>query len=714
MNLGEDDPDRALSQLFYRTAFRVHPVRHPIIGYPEVFDRLTQADIVKYYKTHYTPENTVLAIAGDVNAAQVFEMVTQKLGEWPRRTPNTPTLPTEPKQTSPRRAVIEKDTNQSYMQMGWHTIPLQHPDLYALDVLAQVLGGGDSARLVRELREKQNLVSGVSAYSSTPNYDAGIFAVRATLQPGKERAVENAVWAEIGKIWRNGVTVAELDRAKKQIETSFIFNNSSVEDQAEQMAYDELNTGDPSYSRRYVARIKAVTPAQVQAMANKYLTRDGVTSAFVVPRRAAAAATTRATTKARAATAAPTMFRLPNGMRVIVRENHSAPTVSIVAMGAGGARIEPAGKAGVSNLFSQLLTRGTARRNAEQIADLVDNMGGSLEPFSGYNAWGLQSQWLARDWRRGLSLVGESILAPTFPETELARVKAQTIARIRKQNDDPMSAASLLLRKTFFGNHAYGRPALGTAETVAKITREDLQAYWDKTVLPSSLVLSIYGDVKTEDVKNAVADLYKRFQRPGKIALTPKPSTPLGKFTEVHQAKPGAAQTVLYYGFPGVNVRSEDRYAIEVLDAALSGANLPGGRLHAKLRDNQLVYVVHAYNSPGVDPGMFVVYAATTPANRDRVKNIITEELAKAREAVFSPQELERAKTMVISSNAIESQTNGAQASQAASDELFGLGYRNSTSLEARINAVTLDDVRRAAQKYLRPEAAALAVIGPQ
>ena len=715
MNMGQDDPDRALSELFYRTAFRVHPVRYPIIGHREVFDRLTQKDILEYYRTHYTPENTVISIAGDVDAKRVFDLVTTKLNDWPRRTPATPNLPQEPRQTSPRRAQIEKDINQSYLQMGWHTIPLQHPDLYALDVLAQIMGGGESSRLVRSLREKQNLVTGISAYSSTPNYDAGVFAVRATMAPGNERKVENAIWTEIGKIWRNGVAPAELARAQKQIETAFVFNNTSVEDQAEQNAYDELNTGDPSYSRRYVARIKAVTASQVQQMAKNYLQRDGATSALVVPRRVAAnTVEKRVSALKTAAVAAPTLIRLPNGMRLIVRENHATPTVSIVAMGAGGARLEPAAKAGISAIFAEMLTRGTKKRSAEEIASLVDDLGGNMEPFAGYNAWGIQSQWLSRDWRRGLSLVSESVLSPTFPSTELARVKSQQIARIREQQDDPMGAASLLLRRTFFGKHPYGRAALGTQLTVPKIESNDLQDLWDRFVLPSSMVLSIYGDVNTAEVQRAAADMFRGFNRAGKVSIASVAAPAISQYTEVSKAKTGAAQTVLFYGFPGIDVRNEDRYAIDVLDAALSGANLPGGRLHARLRDNQLVYVVHAFDQPGVDPGMFVIYAATTGANRDKVKTIIAEELAKARDADFSPEEIERAKTMIISSEAIESQTNGAQASQAASDELFGLGFRNSANLERRINAVSTSDVRAAAQKYLRPEASVLAIIEPE
>jgi zinc protease len=712
MNLGEDDPDRVLSQLFYRTAFRTHPVRYPIIGYREMFDKLTQTDIVNYYKAHYTPENTVVAVAGDIDANRVFAAIERQLGKWERRSSATPTLPTEPDQPSPRRAVVEKDVNLSYLQVGWHTIPLQHPDLYALDVLAQIMGGGESSRLVRELREKQDLVTGISAYSATPNYNAGVFAIRATMPPGNERKVDNAIWAEVGKVWRDGVTQAELDRAKKQIETNFIFNSASVEDQAEQMAYDELGTGDPSYSLRYVSRIKAVTAQQVQAMANKYLTREGITTALVVPRRTPAVAP--ASAAAKQAVSEPKIVKLPNGMRLIIRENHSTPTVSVVAMGAGGVRLEPRGKAGVANLFAELLTRGTQKRNAETIASLVDDMGASMDSFSGYNAWGVQSQWLARDWRRGLSLVAESMLTPIFPEDELARVKNQTAARIKAQNDDPLSAASLLLRRTYFGNHPYGRPALGTLESLKDITRDDLQSYWNRVALPGSIVLSIYGDVNAEEVQKAAAVLFNDFKRPGQIAMAPVPAPSLSRFTSATESRPGLAQTVLFWGFPSINVRGEDRYALEVLDAALSGTNLPGGRLHARLRDNQLVYAVHAFNQPGVDPGMFVIYAATTRENRDRVRDIVNEEVQRARDADFSAEELARAKTMAIASDAIESQTNQAQASQAASDELFGLGFGNSEAYESRINSITLQDVRRVAQKYLRPEASALAIVEPK
>ena len=305
MNIGEDDPGTQLGQLFNATAFKIHPARFPIIGTPAQFDALTRDDILSYYKSHYTPENTILSVAGDVSTAQILEAAQKELGDWPRATTQTPVLPTEPAQDGPRRAVLSKDVNQVSLMMGWRSIPLQNPDLYALDTLAQILGGGDSSRLVRVLRDQKNLVNGISCYSSTPNYDAGIFAVTASFDPGNQAKVENEVLRQIADLKQNGVTAGELARAKRQVRASFIFSKESVEDQAEGAAYDEMGTGDPNYSRLYVSNIEKVTGEQVVAAANKYLVREGLTIAAVVPKAGASADAPKPADDAKIAPAAP-------------------------------------------------------------------------------------------------------------------------------------------------------------------------------------------------------------------------------------------------------------------------------------------------------------------------------------------------------------------------------------------------------------------------
>ena len=713
MNLGEDNPQRALSELFNETAFRAQPVRYPIIGFPAQFDALSRQDVTDYYKTHYTPENTIVSVAGDVDAKQIFETIEREFGSWPRGTAQTPVIASEPLQNAPRQAKKQMAVNLTYLQMGWHTIPLQHPDLYALDTLAQILGGGDSSRLQRELLQRQNLVNGIGAFSSTPNYDAGIFGVTATMPPENLARVETAIKQQVALIKINGVTPAELERAKRQIKTNFVFGAMGVENQAEQAAYDELGTGDPNYSKRYVERIQAVTGAQVKAMALKYLKNDGLTTAVVEP-QSAPDPTAIAAKKADVAVAAPSLTVLPNGVRLIVRPNAATPTVSMVAMGLGGVRLEPQNKAGVANLTAEMLTRGTARRDAEQISELVDDLGGSLQGFSGYNAWGISGQFLKDDWKRGMNLMAESILTPTFPADEFSKLKSQTASALGAQDDDPLNAAALLSRQLYFGNHPYSRSTLGTPDALKTLTRADVADFWTRELQPKNTVIAVYGDINPAQVKALTTYLLGKFTAKAAPLPAPAPPSEPAQFTERTETKAGITQTALWYGFPAIDVQNPDRYAIDVLDAALSGANLPGGRLHARLRDAELVYVVHAYDNPGLDPGMFVIYAATTKENQPKARAIIDQEIQKVRDKPISPAELERAKSMMISAHAIDDQTNAQQAQSAAADELYGLGFRGDEDYAAKINAVTLDDVQKAAQKYLVPGHSALAIVGPQ
>jgi zinc protease len=347
------------------------------------------------------------------------------------------------------------------------------------------------------------------------------------------------------------------------------------------------------------------------------------------------------------------------------------------------------------------LTRGTTRRNADQLAQLIDDLGGSLDGFSGYNSWGLTSQWLSRDWRSGLSLVQESLLTPTFAADQLTVAKTRQIAQIRQQSDDPMSVASLALRREVYGEHPLGRSSVGNEASVQNISRADIANFYNAALQPSGLVISIFGDVNTSEVRRAVEYSFGKFAAKTSALKAPAAPPVLAQKQEKTIEKDGIAQVVQWYGFPSIDVKGEDRYAIDVLDAAMSGSNLPGGRLHARLRDNQLVYVVHAFDQIGLDKGMFVIYAATTTPNSEKVKGIIREELDKVAESGISPQELERAKTMMISSEAIESQGNLSQAQRAASDELFGLGFRNNEEFESRINAITQADVQRVARQYL-------------
>jgi len=505
------------------------------------------------------------------------------------------------------------------------------------------------------------------------------------------------------------ISAAELSRAKTSIKSNYLFGKQGVENEAEGAAFDEMGTGNPDYSASYVERIGEVTVAQVQAAAQKYLRPEGVTTAVVYPPLAALQSATEATSKS----FAPVLTTLPNGVRLIVRRTDSAPTVSITVMGLGGVRLESAKEAGVASVAAQLLTRGTKDLSADEITSAVADLGASMDGFSGYNAWGVSSRWLAPDWKRGLQLVSQSVLTPTFPNAEVKNIKAQTLAAIQTQDDDPMSAASRLLRQIYFGAHPYGRSQNGTAQSVSALSRADLLSYWNAVLQPKTTVVSVVGDIDPEQVRLDAGELFGSFRATQIPFAAPAPVIALPAFATRTVARKGVTQSAMFYGFPGITVSDPDRYALDVLDAALSGASLPGGRIFGRLRDEQLVYDANAYDSPGIESGMFVVYAASTPANRPRTKVIIEEELARARATGFTPEELARAKTMCVASRAIDLQTPEQQARAYASDELLGLGFRDGDSYETRINAISNEQVRAVAQKYLDEKHAALAIVEP-
>ncbi len=710
MNIGEDDPSRAVEELWDATAFQVHPARYPVIGYQQQFDRLTRDDILSYYHDHYTPENTILSIAGDVTDAGAMEGVQKELADWERGAAHTPALPSEPRQIAPRRADQTKQIGATYLIVGWHAVPLQSPDLYALDVLSQILGGGETSRLVRDLRDRDSLVSDISVTSDTPNYDAGTFSVSAELEPKNQAKVEAAIMREIARVRAQPVTPDELQRAKTSIRSAYIFGKQGVENQAEGAAFDEMGTGNPDFSSSYVTRIQQVTPAQILAVAQKYLSPQGVTVASVHPPVAPGSAVKTVAPP----TASPaTLTTLPNGVRLIVKRTTSDPTVSITVMGLGGVRLEDSAKAGVAEVATDLLTRGTQRRTADQINDTIENLGGSLSGFSGYNSWGVESNWLAGDWRKGLSLVAESVLTPTFPEAELRNTKLQTLSAIATQDDDPSAAAGRLLRRLYFSTHPYARAENGTAASIKSLTRADVQNYWNSVVQPDATIVCIVGDINPTEVKSVASYLFGSFKSKAPAPKAPPATEVPPTFTSRTVQQKGVVQSAMFFGFPGITVKDNDRFALDVLDAALSGASLPGGRIFGRLRAEQLVYDSNAYDSPGIESGMFVVYAASTPQNRPRARVVIEEELQKARDSGFTPEELERAKTMCIAEHDIDLQTGSQQAREFASSELFGLGFHDSDAYTAKIQAVTNDQVQAAAQKYLDRNHAALAIVEP-
>ena len=212
--MGFDDPDRMAGQLLFSTAFQRHPYRLPVIGLMDVFNQLTQEQVMQYYKARYVPNNMTFVVVGDVNAATVREQLTSLFKDHPAKSLKPGYIPPEPLQLGLREVHEEFATELTRLSLAWHIPEVTHPDVPALDLLSTILGDGRSSRLYRRVREEAGLAFGVSAYSYTPG-EPGIFGIDATTEPEKRDATQKLILEIVDEVRANGVTADELAKAKR-------------------------------------------------------------------------------------------------------------------------------------------------------------------------------------------------------------------------------------------------------------------------------------------------------------------------------------------------------------------------------------------------------------------------------------------------------------------------------------------------------------------
>ena len=693
-----DEPMRLLWREMMRTMFKRHPVRHPTIGQKELLVGLSRDDLLKYYSRMYVPENTIVVVVGDVDEAQALQKAQEAFKDFAARPFAPVVLPEEPRQLYARNSVLEMDVSLAYLMLGYRTVPLQHPDLYALDVLAAILGSGKSARLVQNIKDKQCLVQDITVSSWTENYGIGAFLIRAALPYENIDQTVAAVRAEVEAVKATPVSEQELKKAKKLIKSHYLLEVDTMEQKARLLGSDLLATDEVGFSYRYLDGIESVTSAEVAAVASSYLNQDQLCTVSIVPKGKGEA---RAGVKERAPTEAPVIEKatLPNGLRLLTQEGQPTATVSIDAYFMGGTRYEKAETNGVGNLMAQLLLRGTKSKSAEEIAFAVDQMGAKVSASSDMNTFHVSLEVLGEDLEQGLELMADIILHPKFAEEEFKRQQKNALAVIERQADVWTEKPRQTMLSHLYSSHPYRMSQYGTAESVSALTVDDVWDYYDAYVKPDNMVLSVFGVADSGHTKSLVEKLFAGFSG---SAVRPNVSVdpPLSENIFVSE-KTGWNQAAVFYGFRSCAVSDEDKYALDVLDAVISGIHSPGGRLHSRLRNSELVYLVHAYSRLGVDPGWFSIYASCLPKNLERVQKIIAEEVVRIGTELVSDQELTTAKGMCLAAEQVyRRQTASQQSAAACLGELYGLGHDSFLQYEKSVEAVTAKDVMRVARTY--------------
>lgn len=407
----------------------------------------------------------------------------------------------------------------------------------------------------------------------------------------------------------------------------------------------------------------------------------------------------------------PHRFVTPNGLTVLVVEQHALPIVQIQALVKTGSAQDPPEKAGLANLTASLLDEGTTTRNSTQLAEQIEFVGGALEVKATHDFTTAAARVLTKDTELGFELLADILLHPSFPEPELERVKKLILGEIIAQKDDPGAVAGKAFSQLVFTGHPYSWPVNGTEETLPAISRGDVQAFHAREYLPNQTILSVVGDVTVEQARALIDKHFGSWQKgpaPERTAASPAAiDKPVVKLIDKE-----LSQTTLVLGHIGISRTNPDFYAVTVMNYIL-GAGGFSSRLMDSIRDKQgLAYGVMSQFEPRVASGPFLVSLQTRNATAPQALAGVLKELNAMKAAPVSAKELSEAKSYLIGSFPMRFDTTHKLAEILCQVEFYGLGLDYFTQYPAWIAKVNADDVLRVARQYLHPDRYALVAVG--
>ena len=745
------------SNVFEPAAFTAHPYHWPVIGWrTDVEAVANRRDIIYgYYRRHYLPNNAVVVMVGDFDTKKALAVCQKYFGVYPAGTLEQRTITPEPPQRGERRVILKRPGTTPQLLIGYHVPATGDPDHLVFDVVSQILSGGRSARLYQDLVEK-GLAQSAGAGSSDQR-DPSLFEFDATPSAGVAvPVVEKALEDEVVKMQATPVSGEELARAVRQISANFVYQNDSVSAQAGQLGtYAAIN--QPRYLDTYLDKIKRVTPADVQRVAKQYLTVDNRTVAAFDPQplppgaapppppvvdnfgsskpvtdprqKAVLAALDKSfngpTQAAKTVQVVkPTRVVLPNGMVVIVQENHANKTVALNGLVRAGSLYDPDGKFGLAGTTAAMLGRGAGGKTALELALALESVGANVGVGAATEAANISGTSLSQDFPLLLTTLADELRRPTFPADQLERLRAQTLSGIEEARQDTGgtggagSQAEIAFAQAIYPKgHPYWAPSLDQSALAAKaLTRDDLVNFHRTYYRPDTTVLVVVGDVNTQDVVRQMQAAFGDWAKPASPApalLIPDVPAPTTAPKPQIIVLPDAPQTSLLFGYNGGLKRdSPDFYAAQIMDYVVGGDTF-GSRLGKIIRDqNGLAYSVYSSLDAQHGSGPFQVFVGANPKNATRALSLLRQTLSQVRQYGITPDEVRQAKLYLTGEYPLRLETNAGVAGQLAAAEDYNLGLDYIQKRADYYNAVTPAQVNAATQKYLRPDEGVLIIAG--
>jgi zinc protease len=751
---GENRPygyaSHVLGKLLYPEG---HPYNWTVIGSMEDLTLATLKDVHEFHQKWYRPNNATLVVAGDFDPAQAKAWVEKYFGEIESGEKARDPEPRPAGLETIKKAYWEDNFAKSpRLTMVIPTVEQYHPDSYALSFLGELFAAGKKAPLYKVVVEERKLAPQVRGYQMS-NEIAGEFQVTIQTYPGKDLDEAAAAIAEsFERFEAESFTEADVERIKAGIETQFYNGISSALGKSFQLArYNEYG-GSPDFITQDLANIKAVTKADILRVYETYIKGQPYvmtsfvpqgqaelivegSEPFVIEDEAAKAEKIAAERPAEEykVEPLPTSFdrsvppalgpdpevtlpavwkgELSNGLKVYGIEHTELPIVQFSLVIKGGQLLDDLDKPGVANLIGDMLTEGTKSKTPVELEEAIDDLGANIGVFADRESITIRANGLASKFDHIYALVEEILLEPRWDEQEFDRVKNRTIERINQSKAQPTGIAQLVFFRQLFGDsHIYGRPLPGTAESVEAMTLDDLKAYYVRNFSPSISRITVVGDISASEAMAAFKGLETKWAAKDvafpDYAVPAPPAKPELYFVDT----PGARQSVIYIGYPALSPKDPDFHPATVMNYKLGGSF--NGFVNLVLREEKgYTYGARTGFSGYGNAGVFAASSQVQGTATKESVEIFRDLMLKYREGI-SEEDLAFTKSALIKANALGFETLGSLMGMLNDIALYGYPDDYVKRQEAFVKALTLDQHKELAQRYIVPDRMIYLVVG--
>ena len=719
---GNDSPRRKLFHNFGKAFYKNSPYRRDVIGTKEIISKIPREKILDFYYTNYVPSNMYTVIAGDVNAKEAVKIV-KKYFDTSCRKSNSVKNKKYPQDKKPDKKTEVKDSaevNTTYFLTGFKgPKSVKDRESFALDIAADILGGGKSSRLYKSLKDKNELVRGISSFNSGNREDT-VFYISANFEPANIGLVKKEIEKEIKNL-KDGVTEEEVAKSKKQAKKETLYSRETISGIASEMGYCAILTKDLNFYDRYLNELEKVTVKDVNKAVNKYIDVNHSVTSVVEPKAFSEKISNENSVKADkegVSSACSSEFvkfqkhspkstekvgkvvkyTLDNGAVLVTDKHKNNEIIAVSIKVKGGNFTEP--EKGVNSIIAKAMIQGTKKYPKELFNEISEENGIYIVPGSGNETFSVFAKCIKSDLPQMKDMLNEVINNALLDSSSIKKAKAEILYDIKANRDNPSNAAIEELNTELWKNTPYGLTGKVLEKTIPQISEETVRKQYENLFYPQNIVISVNGNVNDAEMIDCFSEIFKA--KEGKAVnykdydkLFPE----LDKNKIITTERESESAWIYISWLTDGKADTKDRMALNVINSIL-GSGM-SSRLFYEIRDKQgLAYAIGSGFSAGVNKGSFTLFIGTDPKKSDKAEEALMKEIERIKSSYVSEKELEDAKNKLKGHYILSLETNGDKAENYAVSEVSGDGCDFPNKIFELIDKVNVNDVINAANKY--------------